>query len=319
GRGTTGGADKDIRLFRVIDNTQQSPALIADNGLPNYAADGDFFTLEISGTEGSSLVSLRILDPNGAVYFNNPSFDLGEVVPAGSSFGITTWSSGNSIFDDFGLALANGPRSVMLSFDSGSGDLSGDPDWSLAIAGNSGADFVFEANPFAGGTGMVIDAPPGGQPPLAVYDPIALGAGEAFQVSIETGFAGAGVYGGLVFDYQNNDNFLSFELADGSTAATQGRLFRIRRRSSGSDENLVFPDAGTLPTASRNKFYRLTVEGNTGDTEISYAIRDVATDSLLASGTIDLPAAVAAGSKFGIIAQSSGASKFDNLSIETTP
>ncbi|BCX47635.1 hypothetical protein HAHE_15430 [Haloferula helveola] len=109
GRSAPGGSDKDVRLFRVVQGSQQNPALIAENGLPNYPTgsftNGALFTVEVSGQQGSSLVDLRILDPDGSVYYFNSDFDLGAPVPEGGKFGITTWSSGSSIFDDFNLIL----------------------------------------------------------------------------------------------------------------------------------------------------------------------------------------------------------------------
>ncbi|MGB6220300.1 sulfatase-like hydrolase/transferase [Haloferula sp.] len=105
GRSTPGGADKDVRLFRVNQGNQSGAPLLAENSLPNYPtpgfSSGELFELEVAGTQGSSIVSLRIFDPAGGPYFEAASFDLGQAVPIDSQFGLTSWSSGSSIFDDF--------------------------------------------------------------------------------------------------------------------------------------------------------------------------------------------------------------------------
>ncbi len=319
GRSAPGGTGKDIRLFRVDAGAQVNPPLLSVNNLPDYATDGALYTLQVSGTEGSSLVSLRALDAAGAVYYTNPAFDLGAPVAAGSGFGITSWSSTNSIFDDFALSLPGASRSVLLDFEGGTGNLAASPGWSLAIPGNAGADFAFVADTFVGGSGTVVDAPAGGQPPLAVYNPFALAAGDGFQVSVDTGFAGAGLFGGLAFGVAGSADFLTFELADPLTAASLNRLFRIRRSSAGTFSDLLYPAANSLPVATRNEFYRLTISGAVGQTDITYAVRKVGAVSDLASGTLTLPAPIAAGTKFGLVATTSGSSKYDRLSLSTGP
>ncbi|MBK1828860.1 sulfatase-like hydrolase/transferase [Haloferula rosea] len=109
GRSNPGGANKDVRLFRVIQGSQSGGPLISENGLENYPtagfSNGALFTVEVSGIIGSALVDLRILDPAGNDYFTAEDFDLGTPIPASSRFGLTTWSSGSSIFDDFELSF----------------------------------------------------------------------------------------------------------------------------------------------------------------------------------------------------------------------
>ncbi len=317
-RSATGGSGKDLRLFRVVSGAQVSPPLLSEDGLLDYATNGSLFTLELSGQQGSPLVSLRVLDPTGTVWFSNPSFDLGIPVPAGSGFGITSWSSGSSIFDDFALNVTGALRSVELDFESGSGNLSTWVDWTLASPGNSGADFVYETTPFSGQTGQVIDAP-AGPSPVAVYNHLALESAESFSASVDTGFAGAGIYGGLVFGFTDTNHYFTLELADGSTTQSANRLFRIRQCVDGVFTDVLFPAAGSFPNVARNALYRLGVEGTAGGTEITYTITDVATSSVLTTATIDLPVAIASDSKFGLITASSGNSKFDNLTITTTP
>lgn len=104
GRSAPGGAGKDVRLVRLTQGAVTS-TLISENSLSDYATNGELFTVQVSGTQGSSIVDLHIFDPSGQIYYENKSFDLGTNVPPNSDFGLTTWSSGSSIFDDFQLEL----------------------------------------------------------------------------------------------------------------------------------------------------------------------------------------------------------------------
>ncbi|MFC7336036.1 sulfatase-like hydrolase/transferase [Haloferula chungangensis] len=107
GRSNPGGTDKDVRLYRIDQGSKNGGALIAEDSLENYPtsgfAAGDLFSLQVSGSAGSAVVDLRIFDPAGGLYFERKSFDLGTPIPSNSIFGMTSWSSGNSIFDDFEL------------------------------------------------------------------------------------------------------------------------------------------------------------------------------------------------------------------------
>lgn len=103
GRSTSGGLNKDLRLFRVVQGAQQTPALVAEDELTDYPIDGAAFTVTVSGREGSSTVDLLIQNPDESVYYQQNDFNLGAPVPHGGRFGITTWSSGSSFFDNFRL------------------------------------------------------------------------------------------------------------------------------------------------------------------------------------------------------------------------
>ncbi|MEN8848461.1 MAG: sulfatase-like hydrolase/transferase [Akkermansiaceae bacterium] len=102
GRSTPGGTEKDVRLVRLIQGAVTS-TLISENSLADYSTNGQLYTVQVSGTQDSSIVDLHIFDPSGQVYYENKSFDLGTNVPLNSRFGLTSWSSGSSIFDDFQL------------------------------------------------------------------------------------------------------------------------------------------------------------------------------------------------------------------------
>ncbi len=121
GRSAPGGVGKDIRLFRVENSAQLTPPLIAVNNLADFDANGSFFHLQVSGTGGSPIVSLKVLDPEGDIYYQQSAFDLGMPILAGSGFGLTSWSSASSIFDDFALTVTAPPRSVLLDVEPGIG------------------------------------------------------------------------------------------------------------------------------------------------------------------------------------------------------
>lgn len=106
------GNDKDVQLRKVTNNTTGSNLLSIDHTpTTNYPhgfspAPTVLFTVEASGVSGSSLVNLRIYEPDGlTVYYSQDDFDLGEQVQAFSAFGITSWSSSTAVFDDFELEI----------------------------------------------------------------------------------------------------------------------------------------------------------------------------------------------------------------------
>ncbi|MEP4079387.1 sulfatase-like hydrolase/transferase [Haloferula sp.] len=316
GRSAPGGIDKDVRLFRVDQGSQVTPALISDNTLQDYPAGfnaGDLFTVEVSGTGGSPLVDLRIYDPNGDLYYENLTFDLGLAVPDNSEFGITSWSSGNSVFDEFSVLLG-GPLTTSFDFES-SGNHNDDPDWTTLLFGNSSADFTFVAEPFGGG-GTSLKAPAG---PLALasHDPVTIGSGKSFTAKLDVGYPATGIYGGLTFGLVDSDNWFSFELGNGNVAAgaSKDRLFRIRQSDAGTITNLLHPPASTLPLITQDRFYRLTLSGEAGSTMINYDITDTVTSGSLTSGTLNLGVPLPAGSRFGVIATSSTNTHFDTLEL----
>ncbi len=111
GRSSAGGTEKDVRVRKLNDSGASSTSwLISVSNLNNYpngfsVAPSEYFTLEVSGQAGSALVDFRILNPDGSVYYVTTDFDLGEVVPEGSAFGITSWSSASALLDNFEVEL----------------------------------------------------------------------------------------------------------------------------------------------------------------------------------------------------------------------
>lgn len=201
-------------------------------------------------------------------------------------------------------------------FNTASGNLNATVSWTTELFGNSDGDFTFVTDPF-GGTGNSLTAAPG---PLilASFSQVSLGVGESFTASLDVGFPAAGIFGGLVFGHTNSSNWFSFELGNGNTtnAAVQGRLFKIRQRSGGSFTNLLFPVANTLPLIQQDRFYRLTITGTQGSSAITYQIKESASPLLLTEGNLDLGSPVPLGSNFGITANSSNNTYYDNLVIE---
>lgn len=105
------GNHVDVRLRKMSDSGASNNGWpLSVNDRVNYpngfsVAPTEFFRVEVSGQSGSALVDLRILNPDGTVYYSISNFDLGEPVPASSGFGITTYSSGNTLFDNFLLEI----------------------------------------------------------------------------------------------------------------------------------------------------------------------------------------------------------------------
>jgi N-sulfoglucosamine sulfohydrolase len=316
GRSTPGGPAKDVRLIRV---TQGIPTatLIAQNSLDDYPTaggnNGDLFTVEVSGTSGSAIVDLRIFHPSGALYYENSGFDLGLPIPNGSRFGLTSWSSSSSIFDDFRLQISSNGN---FAFDfEASGNLNEQANWSTLAFGNNNADFTFVTEPFGNG-GQSLKAA-AGPSVLASYDSAVLGENASFSASLDVGYPSSGIFGGLTFGLTDSNNWFSFELANGNTinGLAQNRLLRIRRSDGGTVTTLLSPAVSTLPIISQNRFYRLTVTGTQGSTTITYEIVDALTDDSLANGTFALGAPIPSGSRFGVIANSSGSTHFDSLRL----
>lgn len=101
----------DVRMRKFDENSASNGDwVLSVNDRANYpngyqVAPNEFFRIELSGQAGSALVDLRILNPDGTVYYSVEQFNLGEPIPAGSRFGLTTWSSGSTVFDNFELSL----------------------------------------------------------------------------------------------------------------------------------------------------------------------------------------------------------------------
>lgn len=316
GRSAPGGIGKDIRLYRVNEGSQATPPLISDSSLVDYPAgfaNGDLFTVEVTGTGGSASVDLRIYNPNGGLYYENLAFNLGIVVPDNSSFGLTSWTSGNSAFDDFSLVLG-GPLVNGYDFEN-TGNLGDNPDWITFLFGNSSGDFTFVPHPFSG-SGQSLKAP-AGPLTLASYDPITIGSGKSFTVKLDVGYSAVGIYGGLVFGLADADNWFSFELANGNlpSGTSTDRLFRIRHNSAGSLATLLQPPANSLPIISQDRFYRLTLSGEEGSSMIGYDITDTVTSNSLTNGTLDLGNPLPPGSRFGVTASSSANTHFDQFGV----
>lgn len=203
-----------------------------------------------------------------------------------------------------------------VDFESLTGNLDASDDWTTELFGNNNGDFTVVANPFAGGGNALTAAP--GPLMLASYAPVTLSAGQSFTVSLDVGFPSAGIFGGIVFGHTNSSNWFSFELGNGNTnnGVVQGRLFRIRERSGGTFTNLLFPAANSLPLIQQDRFYRLTLSGVEGSSDITYQITDPSSATTLAEGTHNLGSPVPADSQFGLTANSSNSTYYDNLVIE---
>lgn len=201
-------------------------------------------------------------------------------------------------------------------FDTSSGNLDDTIDWTTGLFGNSNGDFTFVATPF-GGTGNALTAAPGPLM-LASFTPVTLGAGQSFSVSLDVGFPAVGIFGGLVFGHTDNSNWFSFELGNGNTtnAAVQGRLFKIRERSGGTFTNHLFPAANSLPLIQQDRFYRLTISGTQGSSNITYKIAEATSALLITEGALDLGSPIPVGSRFGITANSSNNTYYDNFVID---
>jgi hypothetical protein len=184
-------------------------------------------------------------------------------------------------------------------------NLNGDAKWSTQLPGNSGTDFTFNGD----GT---VDAPAGPRA-LATFDGQSLGAGESFLAAVDVNFAGAGVGAGLVFGFEDSDNFYEFQLLDG-TSATGGANKDIRLVGVEGGVESVLLSISNLKNIDRNEAYRLVVDydrllGNAelmvvNEHGIPYFLQNFALDPL------------AAGSLFGISTWSSSNAEFSRFDLQ---
>jgi hypothetical protein len=204
------------------------------------------------------------------------------------------------------------PGSGSDNFDGRTGNLNDDTNWTTRLFGNSGADFVLGSDR--------LDAPPG---PFALATLNAANAGTEsdWTAVLDTGFFGAGVAAGLVLAYQDTDNFYRFQIQDLRGADTGAWYVRFTRRESGSDTQLWQVDAPSSDDGDAifidSTLYRLIVAYAAATDEFSLEVVDVAAPgSPLYSNTV--ADATFTGGGFGLFANSSGNSGYDNFSLNIT-
>lgn len=323
GRSSAGGSGVDIIVQRLVGSIMAGTRILTVSELGDYpngfgVAPGEFFNLALAGQEGSATIDLVVKNPDGSSYFSVAGLDLGQNVTLDSGGGLTTWSSGSTLFDNFGYTFPVVGASVLDDFESGTGNLDDSGVWATELFGNGGADFSYLTDPI--GSGGAIDAPPG---PVAVatHDLTALPAGASFVAKVQTGFPASGIFGGLFFGGTGGGDGYGLMLGDSATAngAVQNRTLKLVEVETGSLSNLLFPAANSLPLVSRNRYYEVAVSGSEGSPSINYTITDLTSSTVIASGSETLPSAIAGGSKFGIIANSSNSSTFDNFEVTITP
>lgn len=126
GRSTPGGTNKDVRLIQRSNGVDSQ--LLFTNGLPNYG--GGWYDVIASYTSETSTLALEILDDNEAAWFSD-TWELAVPLDADSGFGISTWSSNVSEFDNFSIEVTDGtlPGGLPLL-----GDFNGDGELTPADA-----------------------------------------------------------------------------------------------------------------------------------------------------------------------------------------
>ncbi len=323
GRSAAGGSGIDVIVQRIEGSLTQVSRVLTMNDLGDYPngfalAPSEFFKVALAGEEGGTAIDLVIENPDGSVYFSLAGLDLGMAVTPGSGVGITTWSSGSAVFDNFGYTFPVSGANVSDDFETGSGNLNDDALWTTELFGNGGGDFALVPDAIASGT--AVDAP-AGPVVVASHDASALPAGQSFTARVKTGFSNTGIFGGLFFGATGNGDGYALMLGDSATAnaAVNNRTFKLARIQIGSLSNVLFPAANSLPLVVRDRYYEVLVSGSAGSAMITYAITDLTTSTVIASGTTTLPGVIAAGSRFGIVANSSNNSTFDDFEVVFQP
>ncbi|MEM9914676.1 MAG: sulfatase-like hydrolase/transferase [Planctomycetota bacterium] len=185
-------------------------------------------------------------------------------------------------------------------------NLGNDASWSTPISGNAGADFTFNGD----GT---IDAPSGGRA-LATFNDRTLGEGESFLAAIDVDFRSSAVGAGLVFGYEDVNNFYEFQLLDGTTdVGGLDKDVRLVRVEDGR-QTVVFLEKD-LENIDRKEAYRVIVD---------YDAAGAAAELIIVnehgipyySDVIALESPLAAGSQWGISTWASTTVEFGRFDLQ---
>ncbi len=185
-------------------------------------------------------------------------------------------------------------------------NLGSDADWSTPFTGNAGADFTFNAD----GT---LDAP-GGSRALATFNGQTLGEGQSFLAAIDVNFTAASVGAGIVFGYEDADNFYEFQLLDGdSITGGIDKDVRLVRVQDGT-QTVIFL-VKDLDNIDRDEAYRVIVD---------YDAQDAAAELMIVnehgipyySRSIALDGSLATGSRWGLSSWSSTNAEFGRFDLQ---
>lgn len=323
GRSSTGEINKDVRLRKMSDSgTTSGSWLLKVDNLTNYpngfsVAPTELFRVQVSGIAGSALVNLRIFNPDGSVYYSQDDFDLGEPVPAGSGFGITAWSTGSGVYDNFEVETI---AVTTDDFNTGSGGLDNSSNWATLVAGNSSADFNINSGS--------VESPAGGAPMARFESAASLAVGKPFTVSADVGFSATGVGAGIAFGIEQEPDsqysYWQFLLVDGRSGPGNNFDVRLRKQSDSGTTNgawlLTVNDRANYPngfSAAPTEYFRVIVSGHAGSALVNLTILNPNGSTYYSVADFDLGEPVPAGSGFGITAWSSANAVFDNFEVKT--
>jgi hypothetical protein len=148
-----------------------------------------------------------------------------------------------------------------------------------------------------------------------------LPAGSDFTARVKTGFPSVGIFGGLLFGGTGGSDGYAFLLADSATGngTAQNRTFKIVQVEDGSQSTVYFPAANSLPAVECNRFYEMKITGTTGSAQIIYTITDLSNANVIVNETLNLPTAFTSGSRFGVAANASNSSLFDDFEVTFEP
>lgn len=214
------------------------------------------------------------------------------------------WAEGEQVVDNFTpfnvTQDATDPNPYVYVGKTGA--LDNDPDWKTRRFGG-GADFQFSSG--------VVVAPAGEA--LATHDALFLLEGQDFEASVQAKLEGADGLG-VVFGYQDPDNYFSFELLDGVRTAYGNNDLRLVQHSGGIATELLTIDG--LPNAIATEFYDVQVEYDAEQLRLNLEVTDSGLNNVY-FGHHTLSEALPGGTLFGINSLSGGGAAFTSFSSQT--
>ena len=187
------------------------------------------------------------------------------------------------------------------------------PNWTTVVFGSANTEvtggdyFIDDIN-----GSRRLHSPRGGNT-IAVINPdvLTLGAGSDLEMSVDIYYRGVAIGNGLIFYYQDQDNFYYVEM----TAPNNSDTFRFRKRVGGTTQTIIEQTAAGLQLTTEYRLHvQYKVDSNTfdiwletlDDGNVVHKFEDVADDAFR-------------GGQVGVWAHSSFNGIFDNLTVAGGP